>query len=193
MTRALRGLAALVVMVACEDAPRPASPAVGTGTAAAPASATTPAGTATAGTAAQPAAPPRQEGDQQPEAPERELGETDFVESLQNRDPFRSYLAEIVGPRLATSEWEVLLKKHPLDELKLIAIVSGGIAPRAMFEDPGGTGVTVKRGDRVSKSEGKISKILSDRVIVEIEDTQAGKEPETIRREVLLHPEEPSE
>jgi hypothetical protein len=186
-----RALLLWVAFAACEEAPRPASPAVGPGTTAA----ARPAGPAPAASApgASAAGKPAAGAAEAAAAAPRELSENDFVESLQNRDPFRSYLDEVAGPRNVQSEWEVLLRKYPLDELRLIAIVSGGTAPRAMFQDPTGTGVTVKRGDRLSKSEAKVTKILSDKVIVEIEDNKPGRaEPEVLRREVLLHPEEPA-
>jgi len=182
----------LLASLGCEDAPMQPSPAVGGSQ---PATATRPAPAATAPAAGSVAATPSGGAAATAEAhaePPREFTESDFMESPQNRDPFRSVLAEVAGPKNVQSEWEVLLKKYPLDDLKLIAIVSGGTAPRAMFQDPTGTGVTVKRGDRMSKAEGKITKILSDRVIVEIEDTQAGRtKPEVVRRELVLHPEEP--
>jgi len=188
-------LLSMLLGLGCEDAPRPTSPALGSGQ-----SETQPAASAAARPAAPAGAPAAAgaagtaKGEGQAEAKVDVLTEADFIESLQNRDPFRSHLSEVAGPRTAQSEWEVLLKKYALDELKLIAIVSGGTAPRAMFQNPIGEGVTVKRGDRLSKSEGKVTKILSDRVIVEIEDAQASKDkPEVLRRELLLHPEEPRE
>ena len=69
-------------------------------------------------------------------------------------------------------------------------MVSGDAQPRAMFRDPGGLGQTVKRGDYVSKSGARITKILSDRVILEVAETTATGEPRAIEKAVLIHPEE---
>lgn len=106
-----------------------------------------------------------------------ELGDQDFVESPANRDPFRSYLAEFQRPgerRQILSQRKVLLKRYALDELKLVAVVTGGVRAQAMFRDPKGLGVTVKRGDYVSKSGGRVKQILPGRVVVEIKEQYEG-------------------
>ena len=102
---------------------------------------------------------------------EIELTERDFMERIDNRDPFHSFILRVAsGTRRADRrQRKVMLKRYALDELKLIAVVTGQTRPRAMFRDPKGLGVTVKRGDYISKSEGKVKQILSDKVIVEIE------------------------
>jgi len=101
---------------------------------------------------------------------EMDLKENDFIESHNNRDPFHSFILRVSsGSRRGSRQRKVVLKRYALDELKLIAVVTGQARPRAMFRDPKGLGVTVKRGDYISKSEGKVKQILSDKVIVEIE------------------------
>jgi Tfp pilus assembly protein PilP len=118
------------------------------------------------------------------------LREEDFVEDERNRDPFRSYL------RLFTSKEAPQLRKVPaifekfaLEELALIAIVSGDANPRAMFRDPGGLGQTVKRGDYVSKAGARISKILSDRVILELNELTPNGETRVLEKAILVNPE----
>jgi len=113
----------------------------------------------------------------------------DLVESDANRDPFRSYLSEILTPRghEAKIQRKVLMQRYGLDELQLIAVVAGGTRPRAMFRDPTGLGVTVKRGDYIGKSAGKVKQILSDKVIVQIkEDLEDGQS--VADRVIDLHP-----
>jgi len=119
---------------------------------------------------------------------ELSLTETDFVESTSNRDPFRSFLGMFSTTSAATVKLQrrVLLKSYSLDELKLIAIVSGNTRPVAMFIDPSKKGVTIKRGDYISKSEGRVKQILPDKVIIEIEEKADGRNSRT-DRVIVLH------
>src|SRR5690606_22985169 len=75
--------------------------------------------------------------------------------SDRNRDPFRAYSAvlnaEVKKP--TQHQREVVLPQYSLDELKLVAIVTGGDYPRAMVVDPGGKGWVIKRGDWVGRPE----------------------------------------
>ena len=121
-----------------------------------------------------------------------ELSDKDFTEGSSNRDPFRSFLSAFAKPtrRLAAKQQrKVILPRYGLDELKLIAVVTGGIRPCAMFRDPTGLGVTVKRGDFISKNAGKVKQILSDKVVVEIEE-QSEDKSSLVDRVIDLHPKE---
>lgn len=123
------------------------------------------------------------------EAEPLELKDDDFVENESNRDPFRTYLSEFLTPqrRTAKIQRKVLLPRYGLDELQLIAVVAGRVRPVAMFRDPTGLGVTVKRGDYISKSSGKVKQILPDRVVVQIEEkTDRGQS--MADRVISLHP-----
>jgi Tfp pilus assembly protein PilP len=120
------------------------------------------------------------------------LKDQDFIDSDEsNRDPFKPFLRLFVdkgSPNVR--QVPAIFEKFGLEELALIAIVSGDAQPRAMFRDPSGLGQTVKRGDYVSKAGARITKILSDRVIVEKnEPTQSG-EPRVTETAILVHPEE---
>jgi type IV pilus assembly protein PilP len=85
-----------------------------------------------------------------------DFAENDFVESDRNRDPFRSF-ASIFAPepskKLTPHQLAVLLPQYSIDELKLVAIVTGGEYPRAMVVDPNGKGWVLKRGDWVGRPE----------------------------------------
>jgi type IV pilus assembly protein PilP len=84
------------------------------------------------------------------------------------------------------------LRRYGLDELTLIAVVTGrSVRPRAMFRDPNGLGVTVKRGQRVSKNAAKIKRILHNKVVVEIEE-QSEDKTSRVDRIIELHPKEES-
>ncbi len=79
--------------------------------------------------------------------------------------------------------------KYSLDELILIAVISGDANPRAMFRDPTGLGQTVKRGDYLSKSAARVTKILSDRVVLEMSEITPGGTTKALERAVLVNPE----
>jgi type IV pilus assembly protein PilP len=120
-----------------------------------------------------------------------DLTDKDFAEGPANRDPFRSFLAEFNRPKRVAKKTErkIILPRYGLDELKLIAVVSGGTRPVAMFRDPTGLGVTVKRGDYISKNAGKVKHILTDKVVVEIEEQSEDKNT-LVDRVIDLHPKE---
>jgi Tfp pilus assembly protein PilP len=120
------------------------------------------------------------------------LREEDFAENDDsNRDPFRSYLDTWIerGPKITTSVVSAIFAKYSLEELTLIAVISGDANPRAMFRDPTGLGQTVKRGDYLSKSAARITKILSDRVVLEMSEITPGGATKALERAVLVNPE----
>ncbi len=83
-----------------------------------------------------------------------EYTEIDFVESDHNRDPFRSFLVQNQAvTKQALNQRKVELAQYSLDELKLVAIVTGGEQPSAMFVDPNGKGTVVYKGTFVCRAE----------------------------------------
>lgn len=147
-------------------------------------------------------------GESASELADREVPEAVFVETDENRDPFRSYISvftlvqtlpeEEFAPRL-----DVLLEDVSLDEMRLIAIISGeGGNPRAMVVDPDGKGWVVRRGDYVGRGEKvrvgpgqperdinwRVVRIRPDRIILVREDPAEVGPPVT--RVMRLYPEE---
>jgi type IV pilus assembly protein PilP len=124
-------------------------------------------------------------------SPRVSLSDQDFIESDENRDPFRSFslTPAVAAPvaRQALSQ-PVVAEKFSLEELKLIAIISGTTNPKAMFRDPNGIGNIVCQGEFISRSEAKIKQILSDRVVFELQDDTGGPEPRKVERVVMLKP-----
>ena len=121
------------------------------------------------------------------------LRDEDFVENEEtNRDPFHSYLRLFAEQRLPQKSRKVpsVFEKVPLEDLTLIAIVSGDEAPRAMFRDGSGFGQAVKKGDFLSRNGARVTKILSDRVIVEITESTATGEPRIVEKAILVNPDE---
>jgi type IV pilus assembly protein PilP len=84
------------------------------------------------------------------------------------RDPFRSPLEELRGTQknqVETSCSEPLCA-WDLDQLKLVAVVTGDANPVAMVEDPLGRGHIVRRNARMGRQGGRVTQILRDSVTV---------------------------
>ncbi|QDE70662.1 hypothetical protein BHS07_29450 [Myxococcus xanthus] len=83
------------------------------------------------------------------------------------RDPFRSPIDELgpvnANPVTACNE---PLCSFDLDQLKLVAVVTGDASPVAMVEDPAGRGHIVRRNTRMGRQGGKVTQILRDSVTV---------------------------
>jgi len=94
------------------------------------------------------------------------------------RDPFRSVLDDKTGPTESGQERPDCgpLCKWELEQLKLVAVISGVSNPLAMVEDPNGRGYIVRRGTFVGKRNGKVTQIRAGEVVVtEIYKDQMGK------------------
>ena len=118
------------------------------------------------------------------------LKDEDFAENeATNRDPFHSHMRLFVDRGVAKNhKVPALFDKVGLDELTLIAIVSGDESPRAMFRDATGFGQAVKEGDFLSRTSARVTKILSDRVIVEITETTGTGETRAVEKAILVNP-----
>ncbi|MFO0659020.1 MAG: pilus assembly protein PilP [Polyangiaceae bacterium] len=82
--------------------------------------------------------------------------ESDFTVSDRNRDPFRGYPELFAASSARTKsniQQKIVADNFSLDELKLVAIVSGGTAARAMMVDPSGKGHIVTRGELIGRTE----------------------------------------
>ncbi|MGZ3458448.1 MAG: pilus assembly protein PilP [Archangium sp.] len=86
------------------------------------------------------------------------------------RDPFRSPIEDMVRENTQTGPQQVAcneaLCQWDIDQLKLVAVVSGDANPLAMVEDPMGRGHIVRRNTRMGRQGGKVTQILRDEVIV---------------------------
>jgi Tfp pilus assembly protein PilP len=120
------------------------------------------------------------------------LKDEDFVENDElNRDPFHSYVRVFVekgGPK--TRKVAGVFDKAGLEELTLIAVISGDDVPRAMFRDASGYGQSVKKGDFLSRAGARVTKILSDRVIVELSEQTGTGETRIVEKAILVNPDE---
>jgi len=81
-------------------------------------------------------------------------------------DPFRPFiqLTPAKGPRGGPL---TPLQKYEISQLKLVAIISTPEGNTALVEDATGKGYFLKKGTWVGKNDGKVTKILKDKVIIE--------------------------
>jgi type IV pilus assembly protein PilP len=103
-----------------------------------------------------------------PEPEEKKLEAADWAySSVGKRDPFRSFLAELdraaggLATRCATP-----LGRFEIEQLKLVAVVTGLEDPVAMVEAPTGVGYSVRRGACIGKNGGVVSAVRSGEVVV---------------------------
>jgi type IV pilus assembly protein PilP len=83
------------------------------------------------------------------------------------RDPFRSPEAEPAAQAaLASASCSEPLCRFDIDQLTLVAVVSGDANPLAMVQDPAGRGYFVRRNTRVGRQGGKVTQIMSDAVVI---------------------------
>ncbi|WP_242340966.1 MULTISPECIES: pilus assembly protein PilP [Anaeromyxobacter] len=148
MSPRLALLVLLGLAVACGSSPKPAQrppPAPG----------------ATAAAAPQPAAPAAATSKAPVKAPEWSYS------SVGKRDPFRSYLTELSkqGGELAT-RCATPLGKFEIEQLKLVAVVTGLENPVAMVQAPNGVGYTLRRGVCIGKNGGTVAAVRSGEVVV---------------------------
>ena len=94
------------------------------------------------------------------------------------RDPFRSIIDDVNKPQEGESTRPDCgpLCKWELEQLRLVAVISGVSNPLAMVEDPNGRGYVVRRGTFVGKRNGKVTQIRAGELVVtEIYRDQMGK------------------
>lgn len=82
------------------------------------------------------------------------------------RDPFKS-IFEDLSPQDDKNRTE--LQKFQIDQLKIVAIITGRATPYAMVEDPSGKGHTLTRGKLIGKNYGRVAAINPDCVMVKEE------------------------
>jgi len=83
------------------------------------------------------------------------------------RDPFRSPDREPAAQAaLASGTCNEPLCRFDVDQLTLVAVVSGDANPLAMVQDPAGRGYFVRRNTRVGRQGGKVTQIMSDALVI---------------------------
>lgn len=85
------------------------------------------------------------------------------------RDPFKNLMADTGGPVLDKDDIIICpdpLCQFNLDELNVVAVVSGDSNPIAMLEDKTGVGHIIHRNSKVGRQGGKVTQILRDCIVV---------------------------
>jgi type IV pilus assembly protein PilP len=84
------------------------------------------------------------------------------------RDPFRSFFK---GQDDGTIVNPTPLQRFEVDQYVLVGVVWGVSSPKAMVQDPEGTGHVVQAGTYIGKNWGKVSAITSTSVVITEEFT----------------------
>ena len=87
--------------------------------------------------------------------------------SVGKRDPFRSFISELEASHGGVlTRCNTPLGRFELEQLRLVAVVTGLADPVAMLEAPNGVGYTVRRGACLGKNGGVVATIRSGEVVV---------------------------
>jgi type IV pilus assembly protein PilP len=143
MSRPVLALLALLALAAsaCGE-PKPTTPRAAAPAAAKPAAAP-----------AAPAAP----------SPEAEVA----YSSVGKRDPFKSFLGDLRATTGAVvTRCNTPLGRFELDQLRLVAVITGLADPLAMVEAPTGVGYAIRKGACIGKNGGVVATIRSGEVVV---------------------------
>ena len=82
-------------------------------------------------------------------------------------DPFKPFIQISTARNLSRRTPLTPLQKYEISQLKLVAVISTPEGNTALVEDSAGKGYIIKKGTEIGKNEGKVTKILKDKVIVE--------------------------
>jgi type IV pilus assembly protein PilP len=81
-------------------------------------------------------------------------------------DPFKPFI-QLSTMREVRNVPLTPLQKYEISQLKLVAIISTQHGNVGLVEDSAGKGYFLKPGTEIGKNDGKVTRILKDRVIVE--------------------------
>jgi len=128
----------------------------------------------------------------------------DFVESDRHRDPFRSFTVQprVRGPEVVMETQRlVIMSDTPVEQMRLIAVISGLSRPKAMLLDPHNVGFVVQRGDYIGRAQvlqttgsvamalnWRVDRIRDDQVVLTRQDpSDPGRPP--LSRIISMHDE----
>ncbi|MBI5068474.1 MAG: pilus assembly protein PilP [Deltaproteobacteria bacterium] len=87
--------------------------------------------------------------------------------SVGKRDPFRSFLAEIeVTGQGGPNRCPTALGRFEIEQLRLVAVITGLDDPVAMVQAPTGVGYSIRRGACIGKNGGTVAAVRSGEVVV---------------------------
>ena len=114
-------------------------------------------------------------------------GEVEFSYNPSGKpDPFKPFieLSPVRAPRTVPL---TPLQKYDISQLRLVAIISAPEGNVALVEDGTQKGYFLKKGTWIGKNEGKVTKILKDRVIVEEVYQDVFGQTKTNEITIMLH------
>ncbi len=97
---------------------------------------------------------------------DKQLAETYIYTPVGKRDPFRSLYKNMSGEKEKKNGPIGPLQRYEIDQLKLIAVITGLAQPKAMVTTPDGKGYVVKLGTRIGKNFGRVARIKSGEVVI---------------------------
>lgn len=102
-------------------------------------------------------------------------------------DPFKPFIQLTLVKESQRGAPLTPLQKYEISQLKLVAIISSPEGNIALIEDSSGKGYFLKKGTLIGKNDGKVTRILKDKVIVEevFEDVMGKKKVNEIS--LFLH------
>ncbi len=87
--------------------------------------------------------------------------------SVGKRDPFRSFLSELeTAGQTGPNRCPTPLGRFEIEQLKLVAVVTGLDDPVAMVQAPTGVGYSIRRGACIGKNGGVVAAVRSGEVVV---------------------------
>ena len=82
-------------------------------------------------------------------------------------DPFKSFIQITPAKEYSRRVPLTPLQKYEISQLKLVAIIITPEGNIALVEDATGKGYFLRKGTEIGKNDGKVKRILKDRVIIE--------------------------
>jgi len=82
-------------------------------------------------------------------------------------DPFKPFIQLASAKKSSKNVPLTPLEKYEISQLKLVAIISTPEGNIALIEDSTGKGYFLKKGTGIGKNDGRVKKILKDKVVIE--------------------------
>jgi type IV pilus assembly protein PilP len=82
-------------------------------------------------------------------------------------DPFKPFMQLAPGKEFSRAVPLTPLQKYDVSQLKLVAIITSSEGNIALVEDSTGKGYSLRKGTGIGRNDGRVKKIVKDRVIIE--------------------------
>ena len=100
------------------------------------------------------------------------------------RDPFRSFEWEQLALELSNALTEGPLEKFDVNQLSLVGVVWNAAKARALIQDPSGMSYIVAEGTKIGKSNGRVTQIDDNLVVVQ--ETYVDSSGETTTKDIEM-------